>query len=263
MKKYPFINIKAIFFLLLALGCFLYSWNIEIQLNHSSGEIPPLIGRIVDQAEVLTLQEKQALEDEIIRLEKATGGQMAILTIFTTGDQPIEEYSIKVADDWQIGYAGKDNGAILTLAIQDHRNRLEIGRGWEGCINDARAGDILRGMAPFLRKGYYADALSYAIRSVEGFVCGETQDLPTLDKSYDYNGQPTTPQDRIEWTRIIAVLFLLISFGCTTFGKLFFIEILTGSGSSGGGSSGGGSSGGGGYSGGGGSFSGGGASGRW
>lgn len=263
MKKYPFLNIKAIIFLVIALGCYLYSWIIEIQLKHTAGEMPQLTGRVVDQAEVLTPQEETSLENEIIQLEKKTGGQMAILTIFTTGNMPIEEYSIKLAEQWKIGYAGKDNGAILTLAIQDHRNRLEIGRGWEGPINDARAGDILRGMAPFLRKGFYAEALTYAVRSVEGFVTGEAQDLPTLDKSSDYNEQPTTPQDRIEWARIIAVLFLLISFGCTTFGKLFFIEILTGSGSSGGSSRSGSSGGGGGFSGGGGGFSGGGASGRW
>lgn len=58
-----------------------------------------------------------------------------------------------MAEAWKIGRKGKDNGAILVIVPDDREMRLEIGYGWEGEINDAKAGDVIRDMAPFFRAG--------------------------------------------------------------------------------------------------------------
>ena len=129
--------------------------------------------RVVDEAGVLTQNEIDALTRQIDAYEAASNAQMAVLLIRSLHGDPIEEFSLAVAEKWKIGWRGEDNGVLLLLAMDDRENRLEIGYGREGVINDARAGDILRDMAPFLRAGQYAKAISFAIGSVSAFVLHE------------------------------------------------------------------------------------------
>jgi len=129
--------------------------------------------RVVDEAGVLTPGEIETLTREIDAFEAASGGQMAVLLIRSLNGTPVEDYSLSVAEKWKIGRKGVDNGALLLLAVDDQRSRLEIGDGWEGAINDARAGDVLRGMAPALKQAHYAQAVSYAIQSMAAFVRNE------------------------------------------------------------------------------------------
>ena len=219
MKK---INIPALFFLILAFAAFVYSSCFRLQTLNAGKEIPELTGRVVDLADVLTPSEEARVSAEIVGLEKKTGGQMAVLTLFSTGRIPIETYSIRVADAWKIGHAGRDNGAILILAIQDRRNRLEIGRGWEGPVTDARAGDILRKMAPFLKKGLHEQGITLAIRSVTGLVSGERVETPELGKN-SHGSRPATPHDRSFRSTALGILLLIISALCTRRGRFFLL----------------------------------------
>ena len=137
----------------------------------NSARIPELgTRRVVDEAGVLTQSEIDALTAQIDAYEAETKGQMAVLIIKTLHGDPIEEFSMAVAEKWKIGRRGEDDGVLLLLAVEDRESRLEIGYGLEGVINDARAGDILRGMAPCLKGGFYAQAISYAVASVSAFV---------------------------------------------------------------------------------------------
>lgn len=140
--------------------------------------------RVVDEAGVLTPGEIEALTREIDAFEAASGGQMAVLLVRSLNGTPVEEYSLSVAEKWKIGRKGIDNGVLLLLAVDDQRNRMEIGDGWEGVVNDARAGDVLRGMAPVLKQKHYAEAISYAIRCTAAFVRNEpVPDVPIGDIS--------------------------------------------------------------------------------
>ena len=143
-------------------------------LRPASSVIPdnPGDGRIVDQAEVFTAEGKAMLSDAISHLEASTGGEIMVYTVATTGDVPIEEFSFEAARKWEIGKKGVDNGALLVLAIDDHRSRLEIGYGWEGPVNDARAGDLLRLITPDLQAERYTEAAVKVVRGVEQFVTG-------------------------------------------------------------------------------------------
>ncbi len=244
--------------------------------------------RVVDEAGVLTSGEIDTLTRRIDAFEAASGGQMAVLIIRSLYGDAVEDYALAVAEKWQIGWKGKDNGVLLLLAMDDHRSRLEIGYGLEGVINDARAGDILRDMAPYMRKGEYANAIDFAIRSVEAFVLHENapeapEDEPEDDE--EYVSVPDIPNGPLD--TLLMVLGFLIMFevlGTILAGSMispavkksvgliamifigkFLLEVFiaalkSGLRGGGGGSSGGGSSRSGG---GGGSFGGGGASGRW
>ena len=255
----------------------------------STEERIPALGtrRVVDESGVLTSGEIESLTRQIDAFEAASGGQMAVLLIRSLYGDAVEDFSLAVAEKWKIGWKGKDNGVLLLLAMEDRRSRLEIGYGYEGVINDARAGDILRNMAPFMRKGEYEKAISYAISSVSAFVLDENApEAPKDDPDDDSEVSvsiPNGPEDLLFKIIAICIAFELLgtilasgliapwvkkSFGLIAMiviGKFLWEVFLAAlrSGLRGGG---GGGSGGGGRSrsgGGGGGFGGGGASGRW
>ena len=217
--------------------------------------VPPLTGRVVDVADVLSASEEQRLEAAVLTLEKATGGQMAVLTVPTLGaDESLEAYSMRVAEAWRIGRKGRDNGAILLVVTQDRLMRLEIGYGWEGSVNDARAGDIIRGMTTFFRQNRFADGMVFAVQQIQTYVTGSE---PPAALHVSARKAAETP-----WPMLILfpIIVLLILFKGRRRGRVYWGGGGF-SGGSGGGFSGGG--GGGGFSGGGGGFGGGGSSGRW
>jgi uncharacterized protein len=210
--------------------------------------VPPLQGRpVVDAA--------------IRELQAATTGQMAVLTITTLSGEALETYSLRVAETWGIGHRGRDDGAVLLIVRDDRRLRLEVGYGWEGAINDARAGDILRGMGDILRAGRAADAAIYAVQQVQAFVSGVPASGAAAPKPFPDDKYPS--DGPLPFLVVLGVwivfIMLLRSFGGRG-QRGYTIHGGGGFGRSSGGSSwSGGSS----FSGGGGSFGGGGASGRW
>ena len=154
-------------------------------------------GRVVDCAGVFSPEGKQMLAAAIDHAERATGGEIMVLTVDTVGDdQSIEEFSLETASAWQIGKKGKDNGALLVLAIKDRKNRLEIGYGWEGPINDAKAGDMLRAIVPELRAEKYAEASAKVVAAIEQAVTGVAAGGPSAAKPpvlVSYPAKPLQP----------------------------------------------------------------------
>ena len=139
-------------------------FGLLIGLAAAEPKVPQLTGRVVDQAKIFGASGAEKIDAAIRALETATGGgQMAVLTVDTLDGTPIEEFGIRVMDQWKIGRKGKDDGAILIIALRDRAMRLEIGYGWEGDINDARAGDIIRGLAPFFRENRYPDGVLFPV----------------------------------------------------------------------------------------------------
>jgi uncharacterized protein len=92
--------------------------------------VPPLSARVTDLTKTLSAGEKQALEAKLAAWESATSNQLAILMVPTTQPEPIEAYSIRVADAWKIGRKGQDNGALLVVAKEDRKLRIEVGYGF-------------------------------------------------------------------------------------------------------------------------------------
>ncbi|MEG2465250.1 MAG: TPM domain-containing protein [Kiritimatiellia bacterium] len=211
--------------------------------------IPPLTGRVVDSAGVLSVNEKATLERLLQGVEQATGGQVAVLLERQLPEgESLESYTLAVATAWRIGHKGVDNGALLYLALDDRRSRLEVGYGWEPYINDARAGDILRAMAPLLQIGETAAAVTLAAKKVSFFVSHQMP-VPTVAE------QSQGPR----WFHVLIALVAVALF--IRYPWLFLLLFSGGRGGRGGGGFGG--FGGGSFGGGGGGFGGGGASGRW
>src|SRR4051794_35307582 len=95
-------------------------------------EVPPLRGHVNDYASLLSPQAAQQLEAELADFEQSDSTQIVVLTVPSLEGQVPEEYSIKVVEAWKIGQKGKDNGALLLIAKNEHKIRIEVGRGLEG-----------------------------------------------------------------------------------------------------------------------------------
>ena len=119
-------------------------------------------GYVSDFAQVIDRGSRQHLEQYCARLEKATGVQLALVTIPSLQGEPIEDVANALFRAWGIGSKQSNEGVLLLLAIRDRRSRLEVGYGLEPVIPDGYAGSVLRAMRPALREQRYGEALLVA-----------------------------------------------------------------------------------------------------
>jgi uncharacterized protein len=123
--------------------------------------IPPLHARVTDLTNTLSASEQQALEAKLAAWERDTGNQMAVLVVPSTQPEPIETYSIRVAEAWKIGRKGQDNGVLFLVAKDDHKMRLEVGYGLEGVLTDVTSRRIIaEDVAPHFRQNQFAAGLN-------------------------------------------------------------------------------------------------------
>lgn len=227
-------------------------------------EVPELWGtRVHDETKkILSPAAISRLEQELKRHEDSTSNQIAILIIASLKNVPIEDYSHRVAETWKLGQAEKDNGALLLIAIDDRKARIEVGEGLEGVLPDAVANQIIRNeIAPHFRQNDYEGGVTAAVTAMIRAIGGE----------YQAEEGPTTSRRGRKgsiWTTLIilAIIILISRAGGGRRGNYRRGGWSSGAGWYGGfgrGGGGGGGFGGGGFSGGGGGFSGGGSSGSW
>jgi uncharacterized protein len=219
-------------------------------------DVPPLKGRVNDYAGMLSSYTKQQLDGILRDIEQTDSTQIVVLTIRSLEGEVLEEFSIKVAEQWKIGQKGFDNGAILLIAKKDRKIRIEVGYGLEGSLTDLMAGQIIRNVImPQFKAGNFDQGVLDGVQAMIGVVRGEYQAPEKVPSRRSTKVKGTHPVFFIFWP--IVVLFIIL-------GKLRRILGFGHSHRSGwsGGLGGGGFSSGG-FSGGGGGFGGGGASGGW
>jgi uncharacterized protein len=261
--------------------------------------IPALSGRVVDETETLTAVQRRSLEAKLQAFEQRKGSQIAVLITGTTFPEPIESYSIRVADAWKIGRKRVNDGILVVVAKSDRAMRLEVGYGLEGAIPDATARRLIDEVfIPGFRGGNFYEGLSAGIDRLIKVIDGEP--LPPVSQSNAGSGNARSIESYfvlfivatlafggllrallgrlpaalvvgagigvVAWLIVAPILIALlagaVAFVLTLFGG-GMPGRLGGGGFGGGGFGGGGFGGGGGFSGGGGGFGGGGASGRW
>src|SRR5262245_19180640 len=105
--------------------------------------VPPLQARVTDLTHTLSAEQVGALEQKLRDFETRKGSQLAVLMVPTTEPEDIAGFGIRVADEWKVGRKGIDDGAILIIAKNDRRMRIEVGRGLEGVMPDVIAGRIV------------------------------------------------------------------------------------------------------------------------
>src|SRR5918996_2763460 len=137
--------------------------------------VPPLRGRVNDYAGMVPPDKTQQLEERLARFETETGHQVAVLTIPSLEGDPIEDFSIRVAETWKIGQKGFDNGAILLIAQKERKLRIEVGYGLEGVFPDAIASRIIREViVPRFREGNFSPGIEAGVDAILQVTKGES-----------------------------------------------------------------------------------------
>jgi uncharacterized protein len=220
--------------------------------------IPPLSGPVVDAAGLLDRGEADRLAAlaRAARAEQGGAGvQLQYLLVPSLDGEAIEDLSMRAAEAWKVGSRGQDNGVLVTVAVEDHAVRIEVGGGLEGGLTDAQASRIIRGtVVPAFRAGRYADGLYDAGVQILGALGALPRGLAPVRRA-----RPAVHVSSLGIVFLVIALVLGRIF--SGFGWRRRRSLWGGGGGPWGGGFGGG--GGGGWSGGGGGFSGGGASGRW
>lgn len=215
--------------------------------------VPALTGRVNDYAGMISAPVKADLEAKLKAFETAESTQIVILTVPSLNGDPIEDFSIKVAETWKIGQKGKDNGVLLIVSKDDHKVRIEVGYGLEGKLTDLVSGRITRDeIVPSFKTGKFDEGFTKGVTAIIAAVHGEYKGKPKVERKGD---SPSMPLLFI----IFAVIYFIYQIIRRFFGGGFGGGMLGG----GGGGFGGGSSNDDSFSGGGGSFGGGGSSDDW
>ena len=140
--------------------------------------IPPLKTRVTDLTHTLSSAEQQALDAKLADWEARTTNQLAVLIVPTTQPEPIEAYSIRVAEAWKIGRKGNDNGALFLVAKNDRKMRIEVGYGLEGTLTDVTSRRIIaENVAPLFREGKFAAGIEAGVDRIINVVA-EGKPLP-------------------------------------------------------------------------------------
>jgi len=235
---------------------------------------PALTGRIVDEAGLLTPEARAAIETQLADLEQKSTDQLAVVTVRSLQDYPIEDYGYQLGRKWGIGQKGKDNGALLIVAPNERKVRIEVGRGLEPTLTDAMSKLIIENaIIPEFRRGDYAAGIQAGVRDIKDVLLGDAEEVKQ---------RAQRASDEVDFWQIVLILFWIAVVLFVMFAIVqsisqqqqavagrgqqrrrtgpIFVPVDYG-GWSGGGWDGGG--GGGGWSGGGGDFGGGGSSGSW
>ena len=257
------------------------------QFSLAQQAVPALSARVIDQTGMLSSSEIASLDQVLSAFEKRKGSQLAVLIVPTTAPESIEQFGIRVAEQWKLGRKKVDDGAVLIIAKADRTLRIEVGYGLEGALTDATSKRIIDGIIVprFKQQDFYGGVLA-GVQSIIAVVDGEPLPLPAKYEQFSeddvyqvvpavfivalilggilrsilgrLNGALVTGGfiALVAWFVLGAFLIALLA------GFLAFIVAMSGIGIGGRGI-GGGRGGGGGFRGGGGGFGGGGASGRW
>ncbi len=275
--------------------CLLAAWLCAVPA-FAQVPVPPLTARVTDLTGTLTAEQKQALESRLKNVEQEKGTQIALLIVPTVKPESIEQYSLRVVEDWKLGRKGVDDGALLLVARDDRELRIETGYGLEGVLPDAVANRIIEDIiVPRFRQGDFYGGIEAGITQMIRVISGEPLPAPRAERELEFGtilpiivfaliaGQILTlflgrlgggliasaSAGLIVWLFVSSIVLALIVAGAVLVMQLFggvparSYRRRGGWNQGSNGGSWGGFSGGGSFSGGGGSFGGGGASGRW
>ncbi|MGA1863593.1 MAG: TPM domain-containing protein [bacterium] len=176
-------------------------------LAQNEPAFPKPRGYVTDLAGLLTPQTASHLENLITYINQKTTAEVAVVILNSIGPYTIEDYAVRLFEDWGIGRKGKDNGVLLLVAVMERRVKIEVGYGLEGAITDGTAGEIIRQIiTPDFKKGLYDQGLLAGTEAILRLVALEYNvELP--------QGLSFKTRSGVEPERSSGILDILIFFG--------------------------------------------------
>jgi uncharacterized protein len=168
--------------------------------------VPPLTGRVVDRTGTLSTADVDTLAQTLKDLETRKGSQIAVLIVPTTDGEAIEQFSLRVAEAWKIGRKKIDDGALLVIAKNDRRLRIEVGYGLEGALTDATTKRIIdEDITPKFRTGDFGGGVAAGIDRMVRLVDGEK--LPQPEPPHWQDSQGFNAEDLFNPFLLIPAIF--------------------------------------------------------
>jgi uncharacterized protein len=238
-------------------------------------EFPKLTGRVVDAANLLSPAAEAEIDAKLANLEATTTRQLVVATIPDLQGYDISDYGYRLGRAWGIGQKQEDNGALLIVAPNERKVRVEVGYGLEGVLTDAWSSILIhRQILPRFREGDMEGGIVAGVDALTAQLALPEEEARAVaakarEQAGDENGHG------FALIPMLFVAFFIFSMLRGLFGGRRYRRrgpwgapiVIWGPGMGGWGRGrsgwGGGGFGGGGFSGGGGSFGGGGASGGW
>lgn len=166
--------------------------------------IPNLTARVTDLTGTLTADQQSALEDKLSAFEARKGSQVAVLVVPTTEPEEIDQYSIRVVDQWKLGRQKVDDGALLVVAKNDRELRIEVGKGLEGALPDLTAHRIIsETIVPLFRQGDFYGGINAGLDQMIRVIDGEQLPAP----EFGWQGHSVRGISHLVPFLFVAVLF--------------------------------------------------------
>jgi uncharacterized protein len=173
----------------------------------SALEVPPLSAPVTDLAGLLAAEHKEQLDALLLDYEAQTSNQFAVLIIPSLEGEDLESYSIRVATEWALGQAGKDNGLLLLVALEQRRLRIEVGYGLEGVLTDAFCGRVIDNtIVPYFKQGEYYEGITAGLLA----LIRQTGDEFGVDPALEPAAERSQLSGRSGAYVFLSVLFVMV-----------------------------------------------------
>lgn len=150
--------------------------------------VPPLKGRVTDMTATLSREQAASLEQSLRAFEDRKGIQIAVLIVPSTRPEAVEQFALRVVEQWKLGRRKVDDGALLLVAKDDREVRLEVGYGIEGALNDVTARRLIAEViTPRFRQGDFFGGIAAGVEGMQKVLDGEALPAPSR-RSRDADG---------------------------------------------------------------------------
>src|SRR5215468_7649381 len=179
--------------------------------------VPQLTGRVVDQTGTLSSGDIAQLTQKLADLQTRKGSQIAVLIVPTTDGEPIEQFALRVAEAWKIGRKKIDDGALLVVAKNDRKLRIEVGYGLEGALTDIISRRIIdEVIVPRFKTGDFAGGINEGLSRMIGVIDGERLPAPAPEASHG-------PGADLDWNSLSSFAFFSLFVAIGVGGFLRFV----------------------------------------
>ncbi|MEY8877660.1 MAG: YgcG family protein, partial [Leptothrix sp. (in: b-proteobacteria)] len=142
--------------------------------------VPALTGHVIDQTGTLAPAQQAALEQTLTAFERRKGSQLAVLMVASCAPEQIEQFSLRVAEQWKLGRRKIDDGAILVIAKDDRALRIEVGYGLEGALTDLTSKRIIsETILPRFRQQDFPGGITAGVEQIIRVIDGEPLPAPS------------------------------------------------------------------------------------
>ncbi|MFD1438159.1 TPM domain-containing protein [Acinetobacter terrae] len=184
--------------------------------------LPTLNAPVVDQANLLSASEKQAISQRILKLHEQGKAQIGVVIVPTTGQEDIFDFAMRVAEKWQLGSAKQDNGLLMAIAVNDRRIQIMTGYGLEGVIPDIVASRIIRNqITPYFKQAQYAQGIEAGLVEIERILNMDPEVAQKAAEELKERQQQALHEQQAKEKTFSTALFILIAgiIGSFIFGK--------------------------------------------